>query len=264
MKIGHFIAATVLLAPITYFGMTDTAVAANTHGLTLKGEMTLFGERVGSGHNMGESAHLTHDRPTHTFTFSFCSSDGEGRGVLTVAMRLTSSERVTVTPVFKVYEEEKCYNDDLDGTTTGKPVSMPMNSSRNWTMTVSKWEFNDLVHGEVYFNLVHVRSPDYGRPAEPSNVVASPSNLTPLTCRMLKIQCKGKSVSLQWVDNATNETHYEVRNTNLEKIVRLSPNTTHDFWTDLDPTRKQCFQVRAVNQLGPSEWTPVNTAGECV
>ncbi|MFE6825319.1 fibronectin type III domain-containing protein [Streptomyces sp. NPDC057690] len=262
MKLGYFVTAGILLTPIPFMGMTQPAAAANTHRVTLGGTLFVNSYREGYSFKLGEVVHLTHDRRSDTFRIERCSFDGEARGVLTVTVSLSSSEKVIARPSLSLYEENTCYNNDREGTAIAKAAAISFNHVRKWDLVVNNGEFLSMDFAHAKITVSNTVGPDRGRPREPSNLIAQQASAS--TCAV-KI-CKRKTVSLSWEDNAKNETGYEVRNNNLEKIVRLGPNRTGYLWTDLDPNTRQCFQVRAVGPgaIGPSDWTPESTASECV
>ncbi|MFE1555257.1 hypothetical protein ACFW6V_09720 [Streptomyces sp. NPDC058734] len=67
---------------------------------------------------------------------------------------------------------------------------------------------------------------------------------------------------VEWSDQAADEKWYEISDSTLGQIKKVTANSTSLTWTGL-PVDKQCFQVRAVNFVGASEWTPVGARVEC-
>ncbi|CAM5468350.1 hypothetical protein [Streptomyces avidinii] len=267
MKLGHVIAAAVLMAPVPFI-VTEPAAAANTHTVGVEGSISvtdgggwLAGPPFGRQETFSQEFNLTHDDPTVWPVVAELCVRGQTNGTLSVQLRLNRDETVYIYPALYLNEESECNNDDLDAADLARSRTIAANRETTWVLRAeNKNPFSpDTASARVA--VTHRIGADVGRPREPSNVVASvvPNRLL---CAAFEVECK-KSVALEWVDNATNETRYEVRNANLEKIVSLPPNTTRHVWSGLDRTVKQCFQVRAVGDRGPSEWTPVGTAVEC-
>ncbi|MEV8535194.1 fibronectin type III domain-containing protein [Streptomyces sp. NPDC051211] len=252
MKLGHAMGAAVLLTPVLFVGMTESATARNTHAVTIQGVLNVrdAGGQV-SGDSFSQQVNLTHDAPTGSFRVERCAG-GETRGVLSVSLQLNSSETVSPRAVLYLYEESTCNNNDLEGTarTTNRPLAM--NKVRSHNLSVKNGEFlsDDSAHAE--FSITHAAGADVGRPNEPSNVVATavPAN-------------NEKSVRVEWEDNASNETGYEIRNTTLNQTFGVAANTRTFSVPHLDEKVRYCFQVRAVGTKGPSDWTPVGERVEC-
>ncbi|MGW7411016.1 hypothetical protein [Streptomyces sp. NPDC054863] len=62
------------------------------------------------------------------------------------------------------------------------------------------------------------------------------------------------TILLTWLDNAGDETAYEVGNGNTTRT--LPPNTTTYRWGNLKPGQYICLRVRAVNRAGASSYAP--------
>ncbi|MEU9034654.1 fibronectin type III domain-containing protein [Streptomyces sp. NPDC048352] len=130
---------------------------------------------------------------------------------------------------------------------------MPGKSLTNWQLSAENGEAGSDDYARVTFSLKHAGGTGIGlgRPAEPSNVVPTRDAADPTR------------VVVEWSDQATDERWYEVSDSTLRQIKKVPPNSTSFTWTGL-PAEKQCFQVRAVNLVGPSAWTPVRATAECV
>ncbi|MFJ8504896.1 hypothetical protein [Streptomyces avermitilis] len=251
MKLVH-LAAAVLLVPIPFLGMTEPAAAANTHAVTAEGWLTA----VDSGHpadgvqkEIDGTALLTHDNPTANFRVQVCAG-GETRGVLSVMLRLRDSEKVDTSATLYLYEDSQCNNNDLDGTVRAPNKAISLGGGRSLRMYVKNSEFLSPDFVKANFRITHRVGPDIGRPNAPSNVVAS------------RVPGNSHKIAIQWADNATNETGYEIRNTTINQTGSLAPNTTETTWYQ-PIVFKECFQVRALGAAGPSDWTPVGPKVEC-
>lgn len=251
MKLARLMAAALLLAPIAFVGMTEPAAAANTHIVLLKGKMWV----LDSGGLLGKSslrkvpidrqANLTHDAPKKTFKFKTCAGH-ETRGELSVALTLTSSDRVVTSTRLRLFEESGCDNDDLDGWHAPAIRVIGVGDGHRTRITVLNDEFESPDQVDADFTVRHNALP----PNAPSQVVAS------------RVPGDSHTISVEWTDEATDETGYEVRNTTTNQTKNLPPNTTRTTWPN-PVVHRSCFQVRAVGVGGPSEWTPVGTQVEC-
>ncbi|MFI9238504.1 fibronectin type III domain-containing protein [Streptomyces sp. NPDC053079] len=175
---------------------------------------------------------------------------GEVRGVLDVLVQLDRFDVIHAGPNLKLYEGDSCTSKDLDGERSYLNSRIPLGETRNWETWVVNGEYlsPDLVRAK--WTVTHD-----GPPKPPSNVkVTTPS--TRLICAVLGVPCKQKSVFLTWNDNANNETAYEVRNVTLDRTMLAPQNSTKFTWPGLDRQVNYCFQVRAVNSLGASAWSP--------
>ncbi|MEV5385657.1 fibronectin type III domain-containing protein [Streptomyces sp. NPDC052721] len=256
MKLRLAIATAILIIPVPFVSMTEPAAAANTHVVVLTGHMKVIdspglftGKRVGE-FNFEKRATLTHDRTRATLSTGACVRDSFG--LLTVQLELTRFEYVAVTPTIRLYEGSTCLSDDLDGEKSAITQGVTVGESKSWNLEVVNSEFNSLDYAGAKFFVRNTVGADVGRPREPSNVVATrdPGN--------------NRTVVVQWVDNATNESGYEIRNTTLNNTtLPMDADRTTFTWPNLDPSVRHCFQIRAVNAQGPSAWTPVSPRGEC-
>ncbi|MFF4105685.1 hypothetical protein [Streptomyces sp. NPDC001903] len=134
MKLGHVIAATVLLTPIPFAGMTNPAAAFSPHTVVVSGLLRV--EDSGSTFSIPPNKRhlvnlnipptkftLTHTRPTHRAVHKACAAE-ETQGQLTISLVLQPSERVDALAELKLFEESHCENYDLDGTDWAS-VSVP-------------------------------------------------------------------------------------------------------------------------------------------
>ncbi|MET9605906.1 fibronectin type III domain-containing protein [Streptomyces sp. NPDC006512] len=257
MRLRRVAAAAVVPIPLLCVWIAPPAAAASTHTITLTG--TLFVANAGGigtsasskTFNMNREAALSHDRPEATLDMSACVG-GESRGHLSVHLQLRPDEMVVVSPTLRLFEGSSCNSDDLDAEDQGIQKGFRPRES----MTVSLSAANDeAFSGDLTttnFTLKHSggAGTGIGRPAEPSAVVATRVGNPPT------------SVELQWGNPATDETHLEVRNTTLNQSQAVGADATSFTWQNL-PLGKQCFQIRAFNANGASEWTPVNPRSEC-
>ncbi|MFD9454949.1 fibronectin type III domain-containing protein [Streptomyces sp. NPDC059985] len=254
MKVGHVIGATVLLTPVLFVGMTEPASARNTHTVTIQGVLNVrdAGGQV-SGDAFTEPINLTHDSPTGSFRVERCAG-GQTRGVLSVTVRLNSTETVSPSAVLYLYEGTDCKSNDLEGTARTRATDGPllMGRIRDRELSVKNGEFlsDDSAHAEL--SIEHAAGADVGRPREPSDVVAT---AIPGTGE--------KAVRVDWSDNASNETGYEIRNTTLNQSFLVDANATSFSLPHLNDKIRHCVQVRAVGVQGRSAWTPVGERVEC-
>ncbi|MEU3724429.1 fibronectin type III domain-containing protein [Streptomyces sp. NPDC031705] len=251
-------AAAVPLALVCVW-TAPSAEAASTHTITLSGSLTVSdAPSLASGRTtrtigFTRVAQMSHDKATDTLTAESCVG-GETRGVLTVRITLRSSELAVVSPTLRLFEGSDCLNNDLDGEDQGiQQGFMPGKSLTNWQLAAENGEAGSDDYARVTFSLKHAGGTGIGlgSPAEPSNVVATRDAADPTR------------VVVEWSDQATDERWYEVSDSTLRQIKKVTPNSTSLTWTGL-PAEKQCFQVRAVNLVGPSDWTPVKATSECV
>lgn len=268
MKFRHIIATAVLLAPIPFVGMTEDAAARNTHAITIKGEIGI-GDYGGTGKSefhyeqINKVFNLTHDNPRDAFSWRYCAG-GEVVGYVSIWLALNDADdRVVEKPTLTLYEGATCSTRDLVKQRVGAGHAIRVGQSRIINSEIRNTEIasiDDFLR--VNLRIAHGVGADIGRPTEPSHVVADVP-LSRLLCLATKKSCPTKSVYLTWQDEATNETAYEVRNTSREEIRRVPANTTSFSWPGIGWSEKHCFQVRAVNDKGASDWTPAGTAVAC-
>jgi hypothetical protein len=251
MKLGHIMAAAVLLAPIPFVGMTEPAAAASTHTVVLSGTLFAYdgGSVFGSGDDktkdFDKRVNLTHDEPRARLKFVECAGD-ETRAELSVELRLTQTESVSVQPTLYLYEESACNNTDRDGSQQATARRLAGGQSRHWFLKVFNDEASSFDFVWADLTVTHNVVP----PKEPSELVAS------------HVQGDMHTIHLAWEDNATDETGYEIRNTTTNQTHRVAPNTTKLKWNS--PIRfKQCFQIRALGDPNPSNWTPTDPQAVC-
>lgn len=100
-----------------------------------------------------------------------------------------------------------------------------------------------------YSNTITAATPA-SLPNAPTNLTAIPSNPT--------------SISLIWMDNAFNETRYEVEQSlgqaEFQKIADVTPDVTTFLSTNLSEATTYRFRVRAVNSAGASPYSNIVTA----
>ncbi|MFF9000040.1 hypothetical protein ACF1GW_07130 [Streptomyces achromogenes] len=246
--------------------MAKPAAAANTHAVNLEGFVSAFDYEPTGGHTeirrFNETILVSHSAPVQSYSIEVCSGN-EAVARLTVKLNLRSNETVRVTPNIKLWEFNDCNHSDLEESVTQSTTTV--RPGEQWTLRLSahSHEYQSPDNAQAAFYVTNEKSSvDVGRPNEPSHVLTESPN-TALICAFTGRPCKTKSVFVTWQDEATNETAYEVRNTNLEQIKRLPANTTQFQWSGIPRTDKNCFQVRAVNDQGASDWTPVGTAVAC-
>ncbi|MFF5704610.1 fibronectin type III domain-containing protein [Streptomyces sp. NPDC012794] len=234
------------------------ASAASTHTITVSGSLTVSDapgittNRTTRTIPFTRIAQLSHDRTNDTLTAESCVG-GETRGVLSVQIQIREDETAVISPTLRLYEGSDCLTNDLDGEDQGIQRGLrPGRSLTNWGLSAENGEAGSDDYARVNFNVKHQGGTGIGvgSPAEPSNVVATR-------------EADPTSVRVEWSDAATDETRYEIFNSSLQQAKGVSANTTSFVWTGL-PLGKQCFQVRAVNDVGPSDWTPVSARSECV
>ncbi|MEU9292052.1 fibronectin type III domain-containing protein [Streptomyces sp. NPDC048275] len=266
MKLGHAMAAAVLLTPILFVGMTEPATARNTHAVVIAGSLHV--DDYGGDDAVRffrEVVNLTHDKPKAWPVIEQCAG-GETRGTLSIELRLNNSETLYARPGLYLHEESTCNNNDLDGIQLPRSRTIAMGKEVSWHLIEQNGEPLSYDKVTASFTVTHTIGADVGRPNEPSGVIAEVLPTRGL-CAVFGANCR-KTVTVTWQDNASNETGYEIRNTEIRETqpqttVRLAPNTTKFSWSDLDPKVKHCFQVRAVGDRGPSDWTPVGIEVEC-
>ncbi|MGW7343017.1 fibronectin type III domain-containing protein [Streptomyces sp. NPDC054854] len=260
MRLRRLAAVAAVPIPLLCVWIAPPAAAASTHTITLTG--TLFVANAGGigtsasskTFDMNRTAALSHDRPTATLDMSACVG-GESRGQLSVHLQLRPDEMVVVSPTLRLYEGSSCNSNDLDA----EDQAIQKGFKPRQSMTVSLSAANDeAFSGDLTttnFTLKHTggTGTGIGSPAEPSGVVAARVGTDPV----------GRTqVQLQWENPATDETHLEIRNTTLNQSRAAAPDATSFTWPDL-PLGKQCFQIQAINAVGPSDWTPANAQSEC-
>ncbi|QGV77848.1 hypothetical protein EIZ62_05995 [Streptomyces ficellus] len=197
---------------------------------------------------------LTHDNPTNTLTTSHCVAN-QTVGSLSVRVQLRNNEMVVEAPTLRLLEGSSCLTSDLDGSSEGIQQGMrPGGSLTGARLSARNSEAFSPDRASVTFNLRHATGSGVGagRPAPVAGVVASrPDPADP------------SRVRVDWQDVVTDETHFQLRNSTLNTTVSVGPNTTSFTFTG-QPAERQCYQVRAANSHGPSDWTPVSPTQECV
>ncbi|MER5933586.1 fibronectin type III domain-containing protein [Streptomyces sp. NPDC002054] len=260
MRLRRAATATAVV-PITLLCVwtAPPAAAASTHTISMSGTLTVsdapsFGSsRTTRNFPITRLVRLSHDRPQDTLTASACAG-GETTGELSVHVELRPDETVVATPTLRLFEGSSCLSRDLDGQDEGIQHGFrPGTSLTNWRLAAENGEVGSDDYTRVNFSLKHEAGAGIGigRPAEPSNVIAT------------RVAGDPTRVQLEWTDAATDETGYQIFNSSLQQTKGVAANATSFVWTGL-PLGKQCFQVRAVNNVGPSDFTPVSAKSECV
>ncbi|MFF5447522.1 fibronectin type III domain-containing protein [Streptomyces sp. NPDC012888] len=253
MKLRYAAGAAVLLTPVLFVGMTEPAAARNTHTMWIRGVLNVrdAGGEV-TGGSFSQAVDLTHDATSGTFRFSRCAG-GETTGVLVLTFYLRRDETVTPNGTLSLYEGTRCDDPDREGTIRVSERPILLGKVRSEELVVRNREFLSDDSTSAEFSITHrVAAVDVGRPTEASNVVAT---AVPVGDE--------KTVRVDWEDDANNETGYEVRNTTLNQNFGVGANTKTFSVPHLDPKVRYCFQVRAVGNQGPSDWTPVGEKAEC-
>ena len=139
MRLRHITAAAFLPIPMLFPGSVQAA-ALPLHIVTVKGRLQVI-----DGGGVFTSATVVNldfnqrvvlrllGTSTRTLTFSKCAG-GETRGVLTVPLRLTRYQYVTVSPKLQMFEGSSCSSNDLDGEATPIQSGVTPNSSKTWSM----------------------------------------------------------------------------------------------------------------------------------
>ncbi|MEV8535212.1 hypothetical protein [Streptomyces sp. NPDC051211] len=259
MKLPRAAAAATLPIPLLCMWMAPPAAAATTHTIVMTGTMTVVnGGGIGHGSSRGtfdipKTEHVTHDKPVDTIVISKCVGD-ETVGELTVHLQLRRDEMVVASPTFRLFEGSSCLTRDLDGQAEAIQHGMkPGQSLTNWRLSARNGEALSDDSGSVTFNLKHNTGSGmgFGRPAEVSGVVAT------------RVAGDPSKVLVQWEDVVTDETSFQIRNSTRNTTVSVGANST-SFILSGQPTERQCYQVRAANSHGTSDFTPVNPQGECI
>ncbi|UFQ99910.1 hypothetical protein KBP30_01155 [Streptomyces sp. Go40/10] len=251
MKLLRLAAAAVLLAPLPFLRVTEPAAAAQVHTVVAKGFMEVYEccSILSPSHTkivpIDERVVLTHGRPNEHFWVRGCAGD-QVRGELRVDLRLNEAEHVNVVARLRLYEETTCENLDRDGEYSPSE-NVDEGQSRRLDFYVRNAEF----HSSDKVTVGLTVSNNAGAPPEPSHVVAH------------RLPGRSGTIVVDWIDEATNETGYEVRDTGTGQIARLGPNRTETVFNQ-PIVNRTCFQVRAVGASGASEWTPVSPTAECV
>jgi len=124
---------------------------------------------------------------------------------------------------------------------TGTAVSGSAGTTVDGTITGSNWAWA----GGAPFDIVIVPEP----PAAPSSLVAA--------------AISHAQIDLSWVDNAHNETTFEIeRSTSgsggpFAALATVGANVTSHGDAGLDALTEYCYRVRAVNSEGASDWSNV-------
>jgi Fibronectin type III domain len=84
-------------------------------------------------------------------------------------------------------------------------------------------------------------------PSPPASAPAAPSDLTVTAV-------DPNDIRLNWQDNSSNETGFEINNGVISKTV--GRNSTTYTWGGLAPDTYMCFRIRAYNSAGDSAWNP--------
>ena len=260
MRLRHAAAVAALPLPLLCVWLAPPASAATTHTVNVTGQMTI--RNAGGVFTSGSTqtfafdrlVRVTHDHPVQTLTVSNCVGN-ESVGELSVQVQLRTDEMVVESPTLRLFEGSSCLTRDLDGTSEGIQQGMrPGGSLTGARLSVSNSEPLSADSASVTFNLKHTTGPGLGvgRPAEVSGVVATrPDAADP------------SRVQVVWENVPTDETSFQIRNSTLNTTVSVGANSTSFTFTG-QPAEKQCYQVRAVNAQGATDWTPVSSTGECV
>ncbi len=251
MKLGRIVAAAVLLTPISFVFTTEPAAAASRHTVTVSGLLTAvdgggFGQsQKKRSIDISGTFRLSHTSPRSSRTFTVCAG-GETRGEVRIGLLLTRSEAVVATTRLRLYEESNCDNNDLEETRTSSRALRP-GATQNVQFGAFTHEAGSYDFTFVKYRVTHDAAP----PAAPSNLTVT--------------RLQGRKVDVRWVDNATDETGYEIRNTAISSNAKPLPaNTTNYLYSfnQVGPANA-CFQVRAVGLGGPSAWTPTDPFAVC-
>ncbi|WP_156691667.1 hypothetical protein [Streptomyces ficellus] len=260
MRLRRAAAAAALPIPLLCVWLAPPASAATTHTISLTGTMTVtnaggvFDDDTTQTFDFRRQVRLTHDNPTNTLTTSHCVAN-QTVGSLSVRVQLRNNEMVVEAPTLRLLEGSSCLTSDLDGSSEGIQQGMrPGGSLTGARLSARNSEAFSPDRASVTFNLRHATGSGVGagRPAPVAGVVASrPDPADP------------SRVRVDWQDVVTDETHFQLRNSTLNTTVSVGPNTTSFTFTG-QPAERQCYQVRAANSHGPSDWTPVSPTQECV
>jgi hypothetical protein len=145
MKIHRTIATAATMGALTLglaISATGTANASDRHTLIVRMEnMHLTDDEsnwdgpfesrkdyeVGNYGPEARVSRLTHSNPRSQLVFSHCVG-GEVRGLLVINLQLQGDDQVAVNPILSLYEGTSCSTNDLDGTASGKPHTLPPGS----------------------------------------------------------------------------------------------------------------------------------------
>jgi hypothetical protein len=250
MKLLRLLAAAVLLAPVPLVSASNPAGGAEVHHVVAQGNLEVYECCTFLSPSHLKTRHfnkpfvLTHDKPKAHFQVKECVDD-QVRGELRVDARINGAEEVVAAARIKLYEESTCENLDLDGQNS-RSATVGETQSGRLRFTAVNTEFHSSDSVAADFTVTN----NVGAPPEPSHVVAR------------RLPGDSSKIVLDWVDEATNETGYEILNTSTGQIARLGPNRIQTYWKQ-PIVYRTCFQIRAVGALGSSAWTPVSPTAEC-
>jgi hypothetical protein len=157
-----------------------------------------------------------------------------------------STDGVNYTDMFTVTE-------NVD---TGEAKRFVLHSTTSGSVFI-RVEDTDRTVGNRSLDTLYVDYMSVSFESLPRNLPIAPANLS-ATC------LSSSRIALTWMDNANNESGFEIERledgANWEIIERVGADTTAYTDVDLMPGTTYYYKVKAVNTIGPSEFTNVASA----
>jgi hypothetical protein len=117
----------------------------------------------------------------------------------------------------------------------------------NAALGATQLQFDPTCTHSTYIPFVTFTVTQETAPPPPTSAPATPSNLTATAV-------DPNDIRLNWQDNSSNATGFEINNSVISKNV--GPNSTTYTWGGLAPGTYMCFKIRAYNTAGDSAWDP--------
>lgn len=144
MKLRHFIAAAVLIAPIPFIGMTSAATAASQHIVFFSGQLRVFDDSLKWVEEQFTTPpqNLKHTGPTSMhFKMVRCAA-GATRGELQVWASLLNNNDLFVTTEVRLFEGTSCGTTDQEGYRHHE-FTVPQGGTRSRVIIVNNGEAYD-------------------------------------------------------------------------------------------------------------------------
>ncbi|MET9450922.1 hypothetical protein [Streptomyces cinerochromogenes] len=239
----------VLLAPIPFLGMTEPAEAFTTHIVRVSGSLRV----VDTGGDFSlpaetrtrtfhRSFRLTHHTiPARHFVVRECA--GDTLAELTIDLYIHDED--VLARMRMGLHQSACEQTGVEERVSAGPAVIARDETQRFTLPlVQKPSFDNAL---AWFSVRH----DVAPPLAPSglNVTREPPDRRTGLRHML----------VEWQDDSADEKGFEIRNTDTNQTRRVNPDRTSYEWAVLG-REQQCFQVRALGDPDPSDWTPPECA----
>ncbi|MFE6828501.1 hypothetical protein [Streptomyces sp. NPDC057690] len=249
MRLGRFAMTVVLLTPIPFMGMTESAEAFTTHRVGVSGSLRV--EDTGGLFSLPAETRtrsfnrvfrITHQSsPAKHFVIRECA--GDTLAELTIDLYVQDED--VLARMRMGLHQSACEQSGVEERVSVGPAVIAKDETRRIILPLLQKSSLDKAVARI--SVTHVVAP----PLAPSdvNVTREPADRTTGL----------RSILVEWQDSSADEKGYEIRNTNTNRTRIVNPNRTSYRWAVLD-REQQCFQVRALGDPVPSDWTPPECA----